>query len=211
MILHSGAPMTDQPPASRNRKLLIVLAAAGIFLLGFQTGNTFSRLYPTWSAPAPAYPLRVAVVDDDGSLAAARIKSALEAVDQLDVSERPDQSAARKDLAVNKFVVLVHIGPNFKTRVGELDFYDLFNVREGRLSGRLASLDIQIEYGKGYAKVSEIVENLVFSLAQQTIAGEVLKKHPNIAKKLIERTHPNDNRAGPPFEPAQPPTQGETP
>jgi ABC-2 type transport system permease protein len=94
----------------------------------------------------------------------------------LCVTEFTDRSSARREIAEDKTDVLLFIGPKYDERVAHLELYDFFHVEEGRLKGKLKSLDIEVESGTFLANASEIVQELVFSFALRTMAPTIVKK-----------------------------------
>ncbi len=177
--------MNDQSFTMRNRTLLIVLAAAGIFVGGCLTGLRLNHLYLFWSAPARPRVPRIAVVDGDGSADATRLKSELQSAASMEVSEYADRVSAQRDLAANKIDIIVCIGPDFTRRVELLDLADIFEAPRGRLNGKLESLGIEIETGNRLAGASETVETLIYSVAVRSISAQVLEKaEPALARKL---------------------------
>jgi hypothetical protein len=195
-----GAPMIEQSFGRRNRTLLCVLAAAGIFGFGFEAGRIFSQVDPVWSAPARPRVVRVAVVDDDRSPLSAQIVSELQKVKALDVSEFPERSAAHDELAAGKVDLVISIGSSFGKRVEELDLADIFDAPQGRLDGTLESLGIEVQTGTRVAGRSEAVESLIYSFAVRLISSEVLRRtEPALARKLSvkvmrNRQHADDSR-----------------
>ena len=192
--------MIEQSFGRRNRTLLCVLTAAGIFGLSFEAGRVFNQVYPVWSAPARQRVVRVAVVDDDRSPLSAQIVSELQKVKALDVSEFPERSAAHDDLAADKVDLVISIGSSFGKRVEELDLADIFNAPQGRLDGTLQSLGIEVQTGTRIAGRSEAVESLIYSFAVRLISSQVLEKtEPALYRKLAvkamhSRQHADDSR-----------------
>ncbi len=170
---------------ARNRTLLIILAATGIFVGGCLTGYRLSRLYALWSATrCPRIP-QMAIVDGDGSEIASRLKSELQSAASLEVSEYPDRAAAQKDLAASKIDIVVCIGPDFKRRVERLDLADIFESPRGRLDGKLENLDIEVETRDRLAGASETVETLIYSVAVRSISAQILERaEPALARKF---------------------------
>ena len=164
----------------RDRRTLFVLVAlplAFISILGLSTGQLFSQATKNRT-------VRVAVVDADDSSLSLKITAELDNIKALEVSRFPDRSTARKELAEDRVDVLLYIGPGYDERVAELELWDFFHVDEGRLQGKLKSLDIEVESGSFLANASEIVQELVFSFALRTMAPAVLKKYPAVASQI---------------------------
>jgi hypothetical protein len=171
--------------AAQKRTLLCILAAVGIFVLGFEAGRIFNQVDPVWSAPARPHVVRVAVVDDDRSPLSAQILSELQKIKELDASEFPERSAAHDELAANKVDLVISIGSSFSKRVETLDLSDLFYAPQGRLNGTLESLGIEVQTGSLAAGRSEAVEMLVYSFAVRLISSRVLERtEPALARKL---------------------------
>ncbi|MGE5194715.1 MAG: ABC transporter permease [Deltaproteobacteria bacterium] len=163
----------------RTLSVLVALPLAFISILGLSTGQLFSQAQK-------ARTIRVAVVDADDSELSKLIISELDKIKALDVTEVPERTAAKKELAEGKTDALLYIGPGYDEKVRELDLYDLFHVDEGRLKYKLNALDIQVESGSFLANASDLVRALVFSFALKTMPQEVLKKHPNIARQITK-------------------------
>jgi ABC-2 type transport system permease protein len=164
----------------RDRRTLTVLVAlplAFISILGFSTGQLFNQ-------GQKARTVRVAVVDADGSDLSQKIVSELGGMKALCVTDFTSRSAARKEIAEDKTDVLLFIGPKYDERVGELELYDFFHVEEGRLSGKLKALDIEVESGTFLANASEIVQELVFSFALRTMAPTIVKKDKKLELQI---------------------------
>jgi ABC-2 type transport system permease protein len=153
----------------RTLSVLVALPLAFISILGFSTGQLFNQ-------GQKARTVRVAVVDADASPLSQKIIAELSGMKALCVTEFTDRSAARKEIAEDKTDVLLFIGPKYDERVADLELYDFFHVEEGRLKGKLKSLDIQVESGTFLANASEIVQELVFSFALRTMAPTIVKK-----------------------------------
>jgi ABC-2 type transport system permease protein len=153
----------------RTLSVLVALPLAFISILGFSTGQLFNQ-------GQKARTVRVAVVDADASPLSQKIIAELSGMKALCVTEFTDRSAARKEIAEDKTDVLLFIGPKYDERVADLELYDFFHVEEGRLKGKLMSLDIQVESGTFLANASEIVQELVFSFALRTMAPTIVKK-----------------------------------
>jgi hypothetical protein len=184
--------MNEQSFTTRNRTLLFVLAAAGIFVAGCLTGYRFNSLYRLWSAPARPRIPQMAIVDRDGSTNASRLRSELRSVDSVEVSEYADRVMAQRDLAENKIDILLCIGPDFHRRVDELDLADVLMSPHGRLDGTLESLDIEVETGTRVAGGSETVETLIYGFAVRSISSQVLERtEPVLARKLAAKVSRN--------------------
>ena len=193
------APIAEHSFATRNRTLLFLVAAAGIFAAGCLTGYRFSQVYALWSAPARPQIPRMAIVDADGSAIASRLKSELKSAESMEVSEHPDRVAAQKDLAANKLDIVICIAPDFKRRVEELDLADIFGAPHGRLDGTLESLGIEVETGTRLAGGSEAVETLIYSVAVRSISSQVLERtEPVLARKLATKLMRNRRQADTP-------------
>lgn len=139
--------------------------------------------------------VRLAIVDEDNSELSARIVVQLGTVETLKMTSFSDRALARKELAASNTDLLLCIGPSYHRRVTELDLYDLFHVDEGRLNGKLESLDMQIESAPLLSSSADVVRELVFSFVLRTISPEVLRKYPSIAIQIMRTTKRSKERA----------------
>ncbi|MBI3862388.1 MAG: ABC transporter permease, partial [Planctomycetia bacterium] len=100
--------------------------------------------------------------------------------------ELTDRKAAKKLLIDGDADVMVVIGSRYHEMVEKLDVGDLFFSEQGRLSGRVQNLDIDVQAGHFLANAAEVVEELVFAFALRTFAPDVLKNRDSaLAMKLI--------------------------
>jgi ABC-2 type transport system permease protein len=155
----------------RDRRTVFVLVALPmlfITILGFQAGQLFSE-------QSKAKKMRVGVVNDDDSDLSGKLITEVLNLNALEVVELSDREKGKEMLADGKIDVLAYIGPHYHERVEELAIEDLFFTEQGRLAGKLQSLDIEVQAGPFLANAAEIVEELVFAFAKQTIAPDVLK------------------------------------
>src|SRR5258708_4686525 len=158
---------------------LVVLPLLFITILGLSAGQFFSE-------KEKAKKMRVGVVNEDTSPVSRKVMTEVFKIKALEVSELPDRQQAKELLADGKIDVLAIIGPRFRELVDNLDTGDLFFTEAGRLSGRLRSLDIEVQSGAFLASAAEIVEQLVFAFAVRTIAPDVLQAHdPQLARKFF--------------------------
>ncbi|MGQ0637653.1 MAG: ABC transporter permease [Planctomycetaceae bacterium] len=166
----------------RDRRTLFVLIAlplAFITILGFSAGQLFSE-------KEKARKFRLGVVNEDESDVAGKLLTEVYRLNALEVTEVADRAVGRQKLRDGEIEVLVAIGPRYHELVEQLDLGDLFYAAEGRLAGKLESLDIQVQAGPLLANAAEIVQELVFAFALRTIAPDVLKsKEPDLAKRLF--------------------------
>jgi len=167
---------------SRDRRSLLGLLALPLFfitILGISAGQLFT-------AKEKAKRLRVGVVNEDTSPLSEKLISQVAGVDALDVTELADRSEGKELLADGKIDALACIGPRYHEVVEQLDTSDLFFTGSGRLSGRLRSLDIDVQSGSFLASAAQIVEQLVFAFAVRTIAPDVLHaQDPQLARKFF--------------------------
>src|SRR5258708_6370072 len=158
---------------------LVVLPLLFITILGLSAGQFFSE-------KEKAKKMRVGVVNEDTSPVSRKVMTEVFKIKALEVSELPDRQQAKELLADGKIDVLAIIGPRFRELGDNLDTGDLFFTEDGRLSGRLRSLDIEVQSGAFLASAAEIVEQLVFAFAVRTIAPDVLQAHdPQLARKFF--------------------------
>jgi ABC-2 type transport system permease protein len=158
---------------------LVLMPLLFITILGLSAGQFFSE-------KEKAKKMRVGVVNQDGSPLAENLITEVVKLDALVVTELPDREQAKEMLADGKIDVLAIIGPRYHKIVEELDTGDLFFTETGKLSGRLRSLDIEVQSGAFLASAAEIVEQLVFAFAVRTIAPDVLRAHdPQLAVKFF--------------------------
>lgn len=203
----------------RDRRTLFVLVAlpmAFISILGFSTGQLFSER-------EKARKVRLAVVNEDivdpqtkdVSELSGKLLTEVKRLDALELHEYPDLQHAQEALAEGNVDVMVVIGPEYHTRVEELDLADIFYNDEGRLSNKLGSLDIRVDSGAFLANAAQIVEELVFAFAIRTIAPDVLiTKEKTLALRLrakVEQAR-KERRESPGAEshPHSPPPQPES-
>src|SRR5436190_11111874 len=184
--------------------ILVVLPMAFITILGLSTGQLFNE-------KEKARRVRIAVVNHDESDASGKLMTEVLKLKALEVISKPELRDAKALLDDGKVEALVHIGPNYHERVGQLDLGDLFFTDEGRLAGQLPRLDISVEAGAYFANAAEIVEELVFAFALRTIAPDVLKaRDPDLARKFFLRakrttmTAARDHEKEPSDNPAKP-------
>jgi ABC-2 type transport system permease protein len=165
----------------RDKRALLVLIALPltfITILGFSAGQLFSQ-----KEKGKKY--RLGVVNEDNSQLSKNLLDEVRKLAALEVSEISDLGQARELLADGKIEVLAHFGPRYHELVEELDLGDVFYTDEGKLAGKLQSLDIEVQAGAFLANAAEIVDALVFSFALKTIAPKVLKaQEPQLAATL---------------------------
>jgi ABC-2 type transport system permease protein len=188
----------------RTLSVLVALPLAFIMILGSSTGKLFSN-----AQQAGKY--KLGVVDDDRSDMSAAIIEKMRDISALVVSDFPDRQTAEAARTEGKIHVLLHIGPEFHERVDQLEVDDVLHIDEGRLKGKLKSLDIDVEAGSFLANASELVQIVVFDLAGKTIAPIVVKKDKKLAlqiKQASDRSRqriaeqPDDSAADVPEETA---------
>ncbi len=164
----------------RDRRTLAVLVALPlvfISILGASTGKLFSS-----AQQAGKY--KIGVVDDDRTDVSEKIVDELGRITALELSAFSDRRDAEVARAEGKIHVLLYIGPEFHQRVDELEIYDVLHTEEGRLKGKLKSLNIDVEAGSYLANASELLRIVVFNLTQQTIVPMVLTKDPKLASQI---------------------------
>jgi ABC-2 type transport system permease protein len=161
----------------RTLSVLVALPLAFISILGLSTGQLFSN-----AQQASQY--KIGVVDADRTEMSERIIDELRQLTAVVVSVYPDRPAAELARAEGKIHVLLYIGPEFHTRADELDVYDVLHIKEGRLKGKLKSLDIEVEAGSFLANASELLRIVVFNLTYQTITPTVVKKDRALALQI---------------------------
>jgi ABC-2 type transport system permease protein len=165
---------------SRDRRtlfMLIALPLAFIAIIGSSTGQLFdqaqnSRNYKLGVVDTLSNELSVVLVDKLHSLKA------------LEIVPFDDKAAAHRALSKDQIHVVLEIGPEFQTRVDELEVYDILNPREGRLRGSAKSLDVTVEAGSFLANASELLEVVVFSFTLESISPTVVKKNRNLALQI---------------------------
>lgn len=169
---------------ARDRRTLFILVALPltfITILGISTGQLFSER-------EKARRVRLGVVDEDQSSLSTKLVSQVKELDALEVLELSERREAKQSLAEGKLDVLVFIGSKYSAHVAELDLGDVFYSTEGRLASRLTALDIHVESGAFLASAAQIVQELVFAFALQTIAPDVLKaREPLQATRLLAK------------------------
>lgn len=163
----------------RTLATLVLLPMAFISILGLSTGQLFSEA-------DKARKIRLGVIREDQSETAGKLMTEVYRLKALELTEFDDPKTAHEALSQNKIDVLVRIGSDYHKRVEELDLGDIFYADEGRLAGKLKSLDIDVEAGSLMANASGIIEELVFAFAQRTIAPDVLStREPDLARRLL--------------------------
>jgi ABC-2 type transport system permease protein len=166
----------------RDRRTLFSLVALPLLfitILGLSAGQIYSD-------KEKARKMRVGVVDESSSSLSSNLITEVVKLEALEVVDLPDREQAREALADGKIDVLAIIGPRYQELVEQLDTGDLFFTDTGKLSGRLRSLDIEVQSGAFLASAAEIVEQLVFAFAVRTIAPDVLQAHdPQLARKFF--------------------------
>lgn len=159
--------------------VLVALPLLFISILGFSAGQLFSE-------KEKSKKMRLGVVNEDTSELSQTLIEEVVKLGALDVTELKGRDHAKELLADGKIEVLVFIGPEYHTLVENLDLGDLFFVEDGKLAGRLRSLDIQVFAGPFLLNAAEIAQELVFAFAVRTIAPDVLRaREPQLATKLI--------------------------
>lgn len=169
---------------ARDRRTLFILVAlpmAFISILGLSTGQLFSER-------EKARKVRLGVVREDESDLSGKLLTEVYKLRALEVQELDSRTVAKQELAEGKVDVIVFIGAGYQKRVEELDLGDLFYVDNGRLAGKLHSLDIHVEAGSFLASAAQIVQELVFAFALRTIAPDVLQRNDSkLARQLFLR------------------------
>jgi len=161
----------------RTLSVLVALPLAFISILGVSTGQLFSN-----AQQAGKY--KLGIVDDDKTELSEQIVDELRQLAALTVIDYPDLPAAKAARAEGKIHVSLHIGQHFHERAGELDVYDVLHLEEGRLKGKLRSLDIEVEAGSFLANASELLQIVVFDKAFQTLTPAVVKKDRTLALQI---------------------------
>ena len=161
----------------RTLSVLVALPLAFIAIIGSSTGQLFSQAQT-------ARKIKIGVVDAQHSDQSIKVVDELHRISALEISNFDDRPAARTALAEDDIHVLLYIGPSYDKQVDALEVYDLFHRDEGRLKGKLKSLDISVESGSFLANASELVKVVVFDLAFQTIAETVVKKDTKLALQI---------------------------
>jgi ABC-2 type transport system permease protein len=194
----------------RDRRTLFVLVAlplAFISILGVSAGQLFNEKEKTRK-------VKIGVIDQDNSELSGKLLSEVLKLKALEVSQFTDRSSARELLDDGKIEVLVTIGPHYHEVVAGLDVSDIFFTDDGRLSGKLQSLDVEVEAGAFLANAAEVVQELVFAFSLRTIAPDVFQAEDAayFTKLLLkakrkraarEREHPRAGSA----EQASPPSR----
>ena len=162
----------------RTLSVLVALPLAFIAIIGSSTGQLFSQA-------GAARKIKIGVVDAQHSDQSIKVVDELQSIAALDVSTFDDRPAARTALAEDKIHVLLFIGHSYDKQVAALEVYDVLHPEEGRLKGKLKSLDIAVESGSFLANASELVEIVVFAKTLQTIAGPVVKKDSKLAMQIM--------------------------
>jgi ABC-2 type transport system permease protein len=162
----------------RTLSVLIALPLAFIAIIGSSTGQLFSEA-------GAARKIKVGIVDAQHSQQSIQVVDELHGIEALEISAFDDRPVGRTALALDKIHVLLFIGPAFDNRVAALEVYDVLHPDEGRLGGRLKSLDISVESGSFLANASELVEIVVFAKTLQTVAGPVVKKDSKLARQIM--------------------------
>jgi ABC-2 type transport system permease protein len=174
--------------------LLIALPMLFITILGFSAGQLFSE-------KAKSKKVRLGVVNHDDSDLSGMLLGEVESIEALELTEISDRQQGLEQLSDGKIEVLVVIGSRYHELIEELDFSDVVYLKEGRLSGKLQGLDIEVQAGAFLANAAEIVEELVFAFAVKTIMPGVLKQtDQNLARRLKKRVE--ELREARPMEPA---------
>jgi len=167
----------------RDRRALYVLIALPltfITILGFTTGQLFSQ-----KEKGKKY--RLGVVNEDSTKLSENLLGEVRKIEALEVTELTDLLEARELLADGKIEVLAHIGPRYRELIDQLDLGDVFYTDQGKLAGKLRSLDIEVQAGPFLVNAAEIVEALVFAFAVKTIAPEVLESQDQkLANRLMK-------------------------
>lgn len=166
----------------RDRRTLFVLVALPltfITILGFSAGQLFSE-------KEKSKKVRVGVVNEDESKLSTKLIEEVIKLNAIELTQHDERAPAIELLADGKIEVLVFIGPQYHEHVESLDLGDLFYTEEGKLAGRLRSLDIEVQAGAFFVNAAQIVEELVFAFAVRTIAPDVLHAtEPQLARKLF--------------------------
>src|SRR6516225_1445881 len=127
----------------RDRRTLFSLVALPLLfitILGLSAGQLYSD-------KEKARKMRVGVVNESSSPLSGKLITEVVKLDALDVVDLPDRDQAKEELADGKIDVLAIVGPHYQERVEQLDTGDLFFTETGKLSGRLRSLDIEVQSG----------------------------------------------------------------
>jgi ABC-2 type transport system permease protein len=175
----------------RTLSVLVALPLAFISILGFSTGQLFSQA-------DKAHAVKVGVVDADATELSENIIQKMQGMSALTVSSYPDRAAARSALAEDKIHVLLYIGPTYHEKVADVELYDFFHVDRGRLQGKLKFLDIAVESGSFLANSSQIVQELVFSFALQTMAPTVIDKDPKLKLQIARASRKSEGETATP-------------
>jgi len=177
----------------RDRRTLFVLVALPltfIAILGTSTGQLFNER-------DKAKKVRLGVVNDDKSNLADKLIAEVKRLNAVEMHDFKSRQAGRESLSIGKVDVLVTIGADYHERVEQLDLGDIFYTEDGRLAGRLGSLDVHVEAGAFLANAAEIVQELVFAFALRTIAPDVLKdREPGLATRLLTKAKAARNARG---------------
>ena len=167
---------------ARDRRTVFVLVALPLLfitILGFSAGQLFSE-------KAKSKKVRLGVVNDDTSELSTKLIGEVVKLEAIELTEFSDRDQAKELLADGKIDVLAFIGPRYHDLVETLDLADVFYSDEGKLGGRLSSLDIEVQAGAFLVNAAEIVEALVLAFAVKTIAPEVLQHdEKQLARKLM--------------------------
>src|SRR5262249_15648483 len=162
----------------RDRRTLVSLVALPLLfitILGLSAGQLFSEA-------DDARKIRVGIVNEDASPLSTRLIGEVYKLEAIHVAECGDRDEAQDLLADGKIRVVGGIGPRYHELVEQLDTGDLVFLETGRLAVRLRSLDIEVKAGAFLMSAAEIVEQLVFAFAVQTIAPDVVRaRDPKLA------------------------------
>lgn len=158
---------------------LLVLPLVFVTILGASTGRLLTTEDETKL-------VKVGIVDEDDSELSKQVARDLFAIGGLKAKMAANRDQARLQLQDGRFNIVVIVGNAFHERVDDLNLGDVLDTEHGRLSGGLASLNMQVECGSAFANVAELVQYVVLAAALKTVTPEVAKRN-KLAARQIER------------------------
>lgn len=166
----------------RDRRTVFVLVALPLIfitILGASTGQLFNQ-------KEKARRVRLGLVNEDQSELAGKMITQVYKIKALEIVELSSREQAKRLITDGDVDVIVVIGKHYHEKVNELDLADLFFTDEGKLGGNPRNLDIDVEAGSLLANAAQVVQELVFAFALQTIAPDVLEQNdPKFARRLF--------------------------
>ena len=163
----------------RSLAVLLILPLIFISIIGLSTGKLLG-----WRASNQV--IQVAWVDRDGGELAKRLQAKLAEKGDIQVIPYPDTVSAKRDVFSGKATMSLTIGPEFQTRIDELELRDFFTRKlgKGKLAKGLTSLDVEVETKASWSWVSKLVSNNLYSMTMDEVFPTVAKRH-NLGRVLI--------------------------